>query len=211
MFLDARRLECVLCLGCHADDIEIGCGATLLRLVRENPALRVHYIVLATDAVRGGEARTAIEQLLPSTRIEIDIHGFRDSYLPYQGELVKDLFHDLASRVDPDLIFTHHREDLHQDHRLAAQLTWCAFRDHCILEYEIPKYDGDLGRPNFFTCVDRDDAARKIDVITTSFVSQVDKPWFGDDTFRSLMRLRGMECNSPSGWAEAFYARKLRW
>jgi LmbE family N-acetylglucosaminyl deacetylase len=193
----------VLAIGSHADDIEIGCGGTLLRLVREVPELELHWVVLSAAGERADEARASAAAF----GAEVDVQGFRDAFFRY-GPEVKEHFESLK-RLEPDVIFTHHDADRHQDHRLVAELTWNTFRDHLILEYEIPKYDGDLGTPNVFFAVEEEIARRKVELLLESFPSQAGKRWFTEDLFLALMRLRGMECNAPSGLAEAFYARKL--
>ncbi len=200
----------VLAVGCHADDIEIGCGGTLLTLTRAWRDLEVTWVVLAARDEREREARTSAEAFLAaSARSQIEIHGFRDSFLPYDGGEVKEVFQDLAQRVDPQLVFTHTREDLHQDHRLACELTWNAFRNHVVLEYEVPKVDGDLGRPNAYVPLSAAVTEEKIGLLLEHFPSQAEKPWFDADTFRGLMRLRGMEALATERYAEAFVARKL--
>jgi LmbE family N-acetylglucosaminyl deacetylase len=200
----------VLCLGAHSDDIEIGCGGTILSLLQASPSLTVTWVVFGAQATRVEEARHSAKSFLAAAaKREIVIHGFRDGFFPYTGAQIKETFEALKARMSPDLIFTHYRHDLHQDHRLIAELTWNTFRDHLVLEYEIPKYDGDLGVPNLFVPLDEALCRRKIDTLMTSFASQRDKRWFSEDLFRSLLRLRGMECNSPSTYAEAFYGRKL--
>ena len=199
----------VLAVGCHADDVEIGCGGTLLALTREHPEIEVTWVVLGADGDRAAEARTSAEGFLAhAVRTEIVLHGFRDAYMPYYGESVKDACAELK-RVDPDLVFTHTRADLHQDHRLASELTWNTFRDHLVLEYEIPKVDGDLGTPNLFVPVSKELAEEKVERLVDAFATQRDKHWFDADVFLGLMRIRGMECRSPSGYAEAFFARKI--
>jgi LmbE family N-acetylglucosaminyl deacetylase len=194
----------VLAIGSHADDIEIGCGGTLLRLAQEVETLELHWVVLSAEGERADEARAGAAAF----GAEAEVLGFRDAFFRYGGE-VKEFFEELKGRVEPDLVFTHHDADRHQDHRLVAELTWNTFRDHLILEYEIPKYDGDLGAPNVFFQLPEDVARRKVELLLDSFPSQREKRWFTEDLFMGLMRLRGMECNAPSGLAEAFYARKL--
>jgi LmbE family N-acetylglucosaminyl deacetylase len=202
-------LRRVLAVGCHADDVEIGCGATLLALLRERPELEVTWVVLAAGGERGVEARASAEGFLAgAAKAEVVLHEFRDGFMPYRGEAVKEAFESLKG-IEPDLVFTHTRADLHQDHRLACELTWNTFRDHVVLEYEIPKVDGDLGAPNLFVPVSAELAREKADRLMESFASQRDKHWFDAEVFLGLMRLRGMECRSPSGYAEAFVARKL--
>jgi LmbE family N-acetylglucosaminyl deacetylase len=196
----------VLVIGSHADDIEIGCGGTLLRLAAERE-LEVHWVVLSGSEERAAEARRSAEAFLAGATFELDVQGFRDAFFRYGGE-VKEFFESLKP-VGPDLILTHHDSDLHQDHRLVAELTWNTFRDHLILEYEIPKYDGDLGSPNVFVHLDEETARRKAALLVEFFPSQRGKPWFTEDLFLSLMRLRGMEAASPSGYAEGFYGRKV--
>jgi LmbE family N-acetylglucosaminyl deacetylase len=206
----SRPLRRLLAIGAHSDDIEIGCGGTLLRLLEEHPRLEMFWMVLSANGPRADEARASAEAMLAgATAREIQIESFRDGFLPYEGGAVKDRFEHLKTRFQPDLILTHYGGDAHQDHRLVSELTWNTFRDHLILEFEIPKYDGDLGRPNFFVRLNEEVVVRKIDHLLTHFQSQLGRRWFTEDLFRSLMRLRGMECNAPSGHAEAFYARKV--
>ena len=200
----------VLCLGCHADDIEIGCGGTILSLAEQYPQANFHWVVFCATGKRAGEARRAAGRFVELSRLRgPELYSFRDGYLPYFGGDVKDVFEDLKKRVTPDLILTQSRKDAHQDHRLVAELTWNTFRDHFILEYEIPKYDGDLGQPNFYVPLDRPTYRRKVEHILECFQSQHSRAWFEPDTFFGLMRLRGVECNAPSGYAEAFHCRKL--
>jgi LmbE family N-acetylglucosaminyl deacetylase len=203
------RLRKILCVGAHADDIEIGCGGTLLRLLSEHPGLHVYWVVLSANQIRAEEARRSAQYYLEkSTEHQFEIKSFRDSFFPYNGGEIKDYFHSLGQRFSPDLIFTHRRDDLHQDHRLVADLTWNTFRNHLILEYEIPKYDGDLGRPNLFVTLDEATCEQKVDGLLAAFPSQREKPWFTRDTFLSLIRIRGVESNSPTRLAEGFYSRK---
>lgn len=200
----------VLALGSHADDIEIGCGATILSVTRARPDIEVTWVVLGAAGEREREARASAEAFITSPeRSEVIVHGFRNSYFPYIGGQVKDVFEDLKNRLDPDLIFTHTRHDLHQDHRLVCELTWNTWRDHLILEYEVPKYDGDLGAPNVFVPVSEELAREKAGLISRSFPSQRDRHWFDEEVFLGLMRIRGMEARAPSGFAEAFMCRKL--
>jgi len=199
----------VLCLGAHSDDIEIGCGGTLLHLKRILPRLRFYWVVFSAAEPRGQEAAKAAELFTAGCDKEIVLKDLRDGFLPYSGGEVKDFFEEMKSRVNPDLIFTHWHGDAHQDHRLLAELTWNTFRDHLILEYEIPKYDGDLGRPNLFVQLKAPLYEHKVDHLLEAFESQRAKPWFDRETFLGLMRIRGMECNAPSGYAEAFHGRKL--
>ena len=205
---DRRQLQ-ILCLGCHSDDIEIGCGGAILRLAAQYPECAIHWVVLSAQGARAEEARRAAE-LFAGTRLQKPLlKSFPDAFLPYVGGDVKAVFEELKSAVSPDLIFTHNGNDAHQDHRLVSELTWNTFRDHFILEYEIPKYDGDLGRPNVFFPLEPDVYQKKVRYIVDTFQSQRGKMWFEAETFLGLMRLRGMECNAPSGYAEAFYCRKM--
>jgi LmbE family N-acetylglucosaminyl deacetylase len=199
----------ILCLGAHSDDIEIGCGGTLLQLKKILPRLQFHWVVFSAAGARGEEATKAAELFTAGCEKEIVLKGFRDGFLPYKGGEVKDLFEEIKVRVNPDLILTHWQGDAHQDHRLVSELTWNTFRNHLILEYEIPKYDGDMGRPNVFVSLEAPLYECKIDYLFEAFQSQREKQWFARETFLGLMRIRGMESNSPSGYAEAFHARKV--
>ncbi len=204
-----ERLE-VLCLGAHPDDIEIGCGGTLLRLARERPGLHVHWIVLSGEGDRLAEAHRGAELFLGDVEHDVLVEGFRDGFFPYVGSRVKEFFEELKGRVSPDLIFTHFRGDRHQDHRTVSDLTWNTFRDHLILEYEVPKYDGDLGRPNCYVPLDERTCRDKAEKLMTAFPTQAGRHWFDESTFLGLMRLRGLESRSPGGFAEAFHGHKLR-
>jgi LmbE family N-acetylglucosaminyl deacetylase len=200
----------ILCLGCHSDDIEIGCGGTILRLSREYPGCVFHWVVFSAIGIREAEARRGAAQFVDQSRLKGPLlKTFRDGFMPFVGSEVKTVFEELKQSISPDLIFTHNRKDAHQDHRLIGELTWNTFRDHLILEYEIPKYDGDLGQPAVFVPLPSELCEKKVGLIMDTFQSQHGKRWFQPETFFSLMRLRGMECNAPSGYAEAFYSRKL--
>jgi LmbE family N-acetylglucosaminyl deacetylase len=206
---DATASFKILCLGAHSDDIEIGCGGTILDLARRYPKIAFQWVVFSAHGVRAAEAQRAAALFAgKSCAGEPLIKTFRDGFMPFLGAEVKTIFEELKP-VSPDLIFTHSRKDAHQDHRLVAELTWNTFRDHLILEYEIPKYDGDLGQPNVFVPLESEVTEKKVAYIMETFESQRTKPWFRQDTFLSLMRLRGIECNAASGYAEAFYSRKL--
>jgi LmbE family N-acetylglucosaminyl deacetylase len=206
----APHFRRVLALGSHSDDIEIGCGATLLALTRARPEVEVTWVVLGAEGRREHEARASAEAFMGATpRSEVVVHGFRDGFFPYVGGEVKDVFEALKSRLEPDLILTHARHDLHQDHRLVCELTWNTWRNHLILEYEIPKYDGDLGTPNVFVPVSEEVAREKVRLVLEAFETQTTKHWFDEELFLGLMRVRGMEGRSPSGYAEAFTCRKL--
>lgn len=199
----------ILCLGAHCDDIEIGCGATILRLIEHYPQVHIQWVVFSSSPVRAKEARGSAELFLSGAHShEVIIKTFRDGFFPWQGAEIKDLFEELKPMRQPDLIFTHFGHDCHQDHRAISELTWNTWRDHMILEYEIPKYDGDLGCPNFFVHISEDQRRRKLRYLQDSFSSQAGKAWFCEETFSGLMRLRGMESNSPTSFAEAFYVRK---
>ena len=210
LFEHASPPKKILALGAHADDIEIGSGGTVLRLLQNNPATEVYWVVLGATGQRRAEALDSANQFLASARRkEIVVKDFRDGYFPYVGAQIKDFFEGLKRQFVPDLILTHYRGDLHQDHRLVNELTWNTFRDHLILEYEIPKYDGDIGSPNFFVHLDAALCKRKVASILQSFASQRGKAWFSEDTFYAMLRLRGLEANAPEKYAEAFYCRKL--
>jgi LmbE family N-acetylglucosaminyl deacetylase len=209
LLLEGARRQ-ILVLGSHSDDIEIGCGATLLALTRAQPDVEVIWVVLGAQGVRADEARASGAAFLDAAaRSDVIVHGFRDGFFPYVGAEIKDVFEELKARTDPDIIFTHTRHDLHQDHRLVCELTWNTWRDHLIVEYEIPKYDGDLATPNVFVSVPEALAREKADLIVRVFESQGVKHWFDAELFLGLMRVRGMEGRSPSGYAEGFTCRKL--
>ncbi len=200
----------ILCLGAHSDDIEIGCGGTILRLLSEYTRVEIHWIVFSSNSVRNAEAiDSANKFLIHSPKKNIIVENFKDGFFPYVGEEIKKFFENLKHAIDPDIIFTHYRHDLHQDHRLISELTWNTFRDHLILEYEIMKYDGDLGHPNFFVQLDDKTCQKKVAQILESFKSQASHRWFSKDAFFSLLRLRGIECNAAENYAEGFYCRKI--
>ena len=204
-FKQVRRL---LCLGAHSDDIEIGAGATVLRVVRENPDVEVTWCVLSGNELRQEEARRGAEHILgPRTARSVLLKDFTDSYFPEQRRDIKQFFEQSLKQVDPDLILTHARADAHQDHRMVNELTWNTFRSHQIWEYEIPKWDGDLMQPNLYVPVDADDVTTKIKVLREVFASQRSKHWFDEETFCGLMRIRGLESNAR--YAESFVARKF--
>jgi len=200
----------ILCLGAHSDDIEIGVGATLLSWLGRGVRLDVHWCVLSAAGERESEARaSATDFLSEAARAQIETMSFRDGFFPEQGEQIKSWFESLKGRVEPDLILTHRGDDAHQDHRELSRLAWNTFRDHVILEYEIPKWDGDMGRPNLYVPISEKTLRRKIDLLLSHFGSQRSKQWFDAETFSGLARLRGMECRAPERYAEAFLARKL--
>lgn len=200
----------ILCLGAHSDDIEIGCGGTILHLIQKYPNCKIYWVVFSTLGVRKAEAQHGADLFAGKSRLELTLlKDFPDGFMPFVGSEIKGTFEELKQTVSPDLIFTHTRKDAHQDHRLLCELTWNTFRNHLILEYEIPKYDGDLGQPNVFVPLDKDTYQAKVTHLMAAFGSQRSKRWFEESTFLALMRLRGMECNSPSSYAEAFYGRKI--
>jgi LmbE family N-acetylglucosaminyl deacetylase len=200
----------VLCLGAHSDDIEIGCGGTALKLIKGHKRVAFDWVVLSADEKRRKEAEASAAAFLTGAgRRKVVVKKFRDGFFPYIGGEIKEYFEELKRTIDPDLIFTHCRQDLHQDHRLVSELTWNTFRDHLILEYEIPKYDGDLGAPNVFVPLDETVCGIKIRLILKYFKSQAGNRWFTKEIFQAIMRLRGIESNAPDRNAEAFYNRKL--
>ncbi|SFV33407.1 PIG-L deacetylase family protein [Hyphomicrobium facile] len=200
----------VLCLGAHSDDIEIGAGGALLQWISEGARLNIIWCVLSASGDRADEARGSAESFLQGAAgSNIEVMSFRDGFFPTQGEQIKEMFETLKSRFSPDLILTHRRDDAHQDHREVCRHTWNTFRDHLILEYEIPKWDGDLGQPNLYVPLEAGVLARKIELLMKHFGTQRSKHWFDDETFRGLARLRGLECRAAERYAEAFFARKL--
>ena len=200
----------VLCLGAHSDDIEIGCGGTILKLIQDQPELEVLWVVFSAGGTRTREAKLSARTFLKgAAKQKIVVKDFRNGFFPFRGESIKEYFEELKAAFAPDLVFTHYRDDRHQDHRVLSDLAWNTFRDHLILEYEIPKYDGDLGNPNIFVQLAPEVCQRKTEHLCAFFQTQNNKHWFTPDTFLSLMRLRGIECASPTKFAEAFYGRKL--
>ncbi len=199
----------ILCIGAHSDDIEIGCGGTLIRLLESIPVCEVLWVVLSANAQRAAEARRSADLYLSSlSSKEIIVENFRDGFFPYLGTSLKEYFEALKPKITPDLVFTHYRNDLHQDHRTVAELTWNTFRDHFILEYEIFKYDGDLGTPNMFVPLESSVCDQKIKRLKDCFKSQEDNSWFNERCFKALLSLRGIEANSRTCFAEAFFSRK---
>ena len=199
----------VLCIGAHSDDIEIGCGGTLMQLIERCPGLSVDWLVLSASDDRRKEAEASAARLLSGVAASrVWIEPFRERYFPYQPE-IKERFDALQATSKPDLVFTHWSGDAHQDHRVASELTANTFRDHLILEYEIPKYDGDLTTPNVYIPLDEETRRKKVALLMQAFASQRDKRWFTPATFEGLLRLRGIECASPTGYAEAFHAHKV--
>lgn len=209
LFQDQNARFDILCVGAHSDDIEIGCGGTILQIAQRYPNCVFHWVVFSATGVREAEARCAADLFAGSRVKGLLLKSFKDGFMPYVGSEVKTVFETELKHISPALIFTHNRNDAHQDHRLLAELTWNTYRDHLILEYEIPKYDGDMGKPNVFVALDPSVYKKKVANLMEAFESQRAKHWFGEETFLGLMRLRGMECNAASGYAEAFYGRKL--
>jgi LmbE family N-acetylglucosaminyl deacetylase len=200
----------VLCIGAHSDDIEIGCGGTVLKLIEQNPKLEFYWLCLCSNPQRAKEAAASANHFLRGVKKKtIVVKDFRDGFLPYIGAPVKEAFEEIKHTFVPDLIFTHRREDLHQDHRMACELTWNTFRSHMILEYEIPKYDADLRSPNYFVPLTDKQAGRKVKSLMRFFGTQKNKHWFSEDLFEGLMRLRAIEVASPTRYAEAFHSRKI--
>jgi LmbE family N-acetylglucosaminyl deacetylase len=200
----------ILCLGAHCDDIEIGCGGTILKLIKDHPGIAFYWVIFSANQRRAREAYESADVFLEHAGAKnIIVENFRDGFFPYVGLEIKEFFEQLKQQFSPDLVFTHYRNDLHQDHRLISDLTWNTFRDHLILEYEVPKYDGDLGSPNFFVHMDEATCCRKTKYIIDSFKTQVKNQWFSEETFMSILRLRGIESNAPDKYAEAFYCRKM--
>lgn len=209
--LDITSVDRLLCLGAHSDDVEIGAGGTVLELLDRKPDVHVDWVVFAAAVEqRAEEARASAARFLAKAKsYDVHVFSYRDGFLPFHAADVKDEFEGLKSKVDPDLILTHHHDDRHQDHRLVSELTWNTWRDHAILEYEIIKWDGDLSRPNVYVPVRNELQDEKIAILLDVFASQRGKDWFDEETYRSLARIRGLECRSPSRYAEAFHARKL--
>lgn len=200
----------LLCLGAHSDDIEIGAGGTVLRLLEEHPSLSVTWVVFSADGERADEAHRAADVFLAGAAArDVRLHRFRDGFLPADWAAVKEAFEALKADVDPVLVLAPRREDRHQDHRLVAELTWNTFRRHLIWEYEIAKYEGDLGQPNLFVPLSEAQCTAKVAALDAAFTSQRSRTWFDPELFRGLLRLRGVECCSPTGYAEAFSCRKL--
>jgi LmbE family N-acetylglucosaminyl deacetylase len=204
-----RESLSVLCLGAHSDDIEIGCGGTLLRLLAEYPGAKVHWVVFASNPEREREARASAASFCAGADATVVVHAFRESFFPAQWSDLKDAMEAVRKACRPDLVFSHRLEDMHQDHRVLAELTWNSFRDHLIWQYEIAKYEGDLGRPNLYVPLTRAVAERKVELLHQHFPTQTSRSWFHADTFHGLMSLRAIECNAPEGRAEAFHVRKF--
>jgi LmbE family N-acetylglucosaminyl deacetylase len=200
----------ILCIGAHPDDIEIGCGGSILRIIEEIPKTEFYWVVFSGVGERCNEARKSFLCFLENVKSKkIDIHEFRESYFPFVGADIKDEFERLKNQFSPDVIFTHRRDDAHQDHSLISRLTWNTYRNHLVFEYEIPKFDGDLATPNLYIQLDELQVKRKIDLLFRNYETQKSKYWFTEETFRSILRIRGVESNSLSGHAEGFHCRKV--
>ncbi len=207
--LGSARPLSLLCLGAHSDDIEIGCGGTILKLLEAYPGTSVTWVVFSANELREAEARaSAAEFLAAAGEANVVIHHFKESYFPHAGAEIKDSFEQLKRTINPDMVFSHHRFDVHQDHKTIADLTWNTFRNHFVAEYEIPKYEGDLGHPNLFVPLTTAQATRKVELLTKHFRSQAGRSWFRPETFHGLMSVRGVECNAVDGQAEAHHVRK---
>ena len=206
----AGRISRVLCLGAHSDDIEIGCGGTVLELRRRRPRVEFRWVIFSAAGVRAREARESARRFLGAgSEDAVKLFGFRDGFFPAQFGEIKDALERVAREFHPDLVLTHTRDDRHQDHRVLSDLTWNTFRRHLVLEYEVPKWDGDLGRPNCYVPLPAAVARRKARLLMQGFGSQRSKDWFSEETFLGLMRLRGVECRAKGGYAESFMARKI--
>jgi LmbE family N-acetylglucosaminyl deacetylase len=206
---DRKRLQ-ILCIGAHCDDIDIGCGGTMLSVLERSRAAHVTWVVMGSTPMRARELRASARRFLRRAgNANVLVHQFRDGFFPAQYAAIKEVFESLKQLPDPDLIFSHQRSDLHQDHRVIAELTWNTFRNHLILEYEIPKYEGGLTTPSAYVALTRAQVERKISILWNSYATQRAKRWFTEDTFRALMRLRGLESGGESGWAEGFHVSKF--
>jgi LmbE family N-acetylglucosaminyl deacetylase len=205
-----NSIRTILCFGAHADDIEIGCGGTILRWLEEYDNLEFHWVVLSSGRKRKKEARKAADLFLQgASKKTVLVESFRDGFFPYIGTEIKEYFEVLKKRVSPDVVLTHYRDDRHQDHRLVSDLTWNTFRKELILEYEIPKYDGDLGQPNLFVQLSEKVCRKKVQYILDVYQTQIQKHWLTEDTLRAMLRLRGVESRAAGKYAEAFYCRKM--
>jgi len=199
----------VLCIGAHSDDIEIGAGGTILSLIERGVRLDVTWCVASAMGRREEEARASADDFLAGAEaVSVELGSFDDSFFPAQMREIKEWLAAIRGRSAPDIVLTHRRNDAHQDHRTMNEITWNLFRDHQILEYEIPKWDGDIGRPNIYVPLSRERLERKAELLLRHFGSQRSKDWFDAEIFSGLSRLRGMECRAPEGFAEAFTLRK---
>ena len=208
--LDLKGAKNLLFLGAHSDDIEIGAGGTLLKLIEQAGDLEICWVVFSAPGLRADEARLSADGFLNGIkRKQVKIGSFRESYFPSEWPSIKEWFEEIKATFVPDVVFTHYRDDRHQDHRVLSDLAWNTFRNHLVLEYEILKYDGDLGQPNLFVPISEQVCDRKIELLMKHFKTQSTKHWFTADTFQAMHRIRGIECASPTGRAEAFYCRKI--
>ncbi|MEM9410303.1 MAG: PIG-L deacetylase family protein [Planctomycetota bacterium] len=204
-----KDVDTVLCLGAHADDIEIGCGGTLMKIIESNPNIKIHWVVFSASGQRETEAVQSAHGLVGNAKLNVETHRFTDSYFPSQWKRIKKEFSRIRREIKPQIVFTHRLEDRHQDHRVIAEFTWNAFRDQAIFEYEIPKYEGDLGQPNVFVPLSQTVSEEKCRWITEVFQTQKDKYWFDKEVLMSLLRIRGVEAGRTVKYAEGFYCRKL--
>jgi LmbE family N-acetylglucosaminyl deacetylase len=208
--LPLSQVRRLLCIGAHADDIEIGAGGTIRRILSEASGVNVWWQVFSAVGERYAEAEASAKDILRhAAAYHLQLGDFRESYFPERWSAVKDVFEGMKRECDPDLILTHWRDDRHQDHRILSELTWNTFRNQMILEYEIPKYDGDLGNPNVYMTLAEEVCLEKVAGILAHFRTQAGRHWFTGDAFLALMRLRGIECGPQTRYAEAFYGRKL--
>lgn len=204
----ADRALQIVCIGAHCDDIEIGCGGSLVALSQAYPLSHFHCWVFSGNAARAAESRACLTQLLDAERFTLQVFDHRDGYFPAQWAQVKERLATLSQTINADLVFTHTARESHQDHRVLAELTWNHFRRHTVLEYEIAKYEGDLGRANFYIPLSTEQFEAKLSALLSAFPSQASKGWFTRNTFEAIARLRGVESHATSGYAEAFRARK---
>ena len=207
---DPSRPLKLLCLGAHSDDLEIGCGGTVLSWLESSRPIDVTWVVLTAQGERTRETRHSAAALLRrAASVDVVLGEFRDGFLPSQYEQVKAFMESVKLRCVPDIVLTHRLEDRHQDHRLISELTWNTWRNQFVLEYEILKYEGDLGQPNVFVPLRAAIARRKAEHLMRHFGTQRSKAWFNPENFLALARIRGLECRAPEGFAEAFHARKM--
>lgn len=210
LFNEVQGVKNILCLGAHCDDIEIGCGGTLLRVQEEHPQVKFHWVIFSSNEQRKAEAEACSREFIKNnSSLDLTVLTCRESYFPFIAVEIKERFDQLKQQFSPDLIFTHYHQDAHQDHRLISELTWNTYRNHLILEYMIPKYEGEPGYPNFFVTLSSEMVERKVNSVFNNYSSQQEKHWFTKETFLATMRLRGIESLAPSGYAEGFYARKM--
>jgi LmbE family N-acetylglucosaminyl deacetylase len=204
--LDLRGVRAVVALAAHPDDLEIAAGGLLLTLAAAAPGVRVHYVLFTGSPDRQQEARAAGPAFLPGAQLSMATHDLPDGRLPAYWGGAKEIAEEAARELPAELVLAPARDDAHQDHRTVAELATTAFRDALVLHYEIPKWDGDVGRPNLYLPLAEPTARRKVELLHTCFPSQKDRDWWDDEVFLSLARLRGMECRAR--YAEAFVCHK---